>query len=197
MNFPSEEIFSLYEKLLNLHIWTKTSDTVFHKCSAEFYEWAFDVFHNIMEAMQDSGIAEPVVGMQARKESYDILMKLKWILEESINGNNDIAIDNILRGLYEKIGFQCGTAKSMLDWKGPHKERTAYEKKDTDVIPDDYDDEEEENDNDKEEWMKEDKIAAVVVVDGEGPADEKSEDKTKPEEDKEEDEEDDMSLFWK
>jgi hypothetical protein len=38
----------------------------------------------------------------------------KMIIERMVDQNKDVAVDNILRGQVEEIGFQLGTAKSLL-----------------------------------------------------------------------------------
>ncbi len=117
MNCPCDKLFGLYEEMLGLHIWTKTNDLVFHKASEWFYGTLFDVFHGISEAMQDSKMASPVDCDTAKKRSYEILMEAKSLVEAMVNENKDIAVDNVLRGLVDKLWFDCGTARGFSDWK--------------------------------------------------------------------------------
>lgn len=108
-----DKLSELYDEMLNLHIGTKTNDTVFHAASAAFYETLFDALHDSKEAMQDSKQAKPVDAKMARKRAYEILEEAKWILEGMVNSNKDMAADNVLRGLVDKLGFSCGNARAL------------------------------------------------------------------------------------
>ncbi len=96
-----------------LHVGTKTNDIVFHKASEGFYETLFDVAHGVAEAMQDTKMNSPINAKQARTQSYDILEKAKGLLESMVNENKDIAMDNVLRGLVDKLWVECGTARGF------------------------------------------------------------------------------------
>jgi len=118
MNFPGKELFALYEEMLNLHIGTKTNDLVFHQASADFYDTLFSVFHDTAEAMQDGKMSQPTNPTEAKSKAYAILMKAKEILSSMVESNSDIALDNKLRGLVDKLTFDCGTARGFTDSKG-------------------------------------------------------------------------------
>lgn len=109
----NKELFSLYEEMFDLHVWTKTNDTVFHKASESFYEDLFDVVHGVDEAMQDSKQAPTTDPKMARKRAYEIIEKAKGIVEGLVNSNKDMAVDNVLRGLVDKLGFDCGNARAL------------------------------------------------------------------------------------
>lgn len=108
-----DKLSELYDEMLNLHIGTKTNDTVFHTASEGFYETLFDVMHQSKEAMQDSKQAKPVDAKMARKRAYEIIEEAKSIVEGMVNSNKDMAVDNVLRGLVDKLGFDCGSARAL------------------------------------------------------------------------------------
>lgn len=112
----NKELFSLYEELYNLHVGTKTNDTVYHSASASLYEDLFNVVHSVDEAMQDSKQESPVDPKMARKRTYEIIEKAKSIVEGLVNSNKDMAVDNVLRGLVDKLGFDCGNARALIAW---------------------------------------------------------------------------------
>lgn len=113
MENKSKEIFALYEEMFHLHVGTKTNDTVFHKASEAFYETLFDVAHQTDESMQDSKQASPIDPVMARKRAYEIIEEAKSIVEGMVNSNKDMAVDNVLRGLVDKLGFDCGNARAL------------------------------------------------------------------------------------
>ena len=110
-----DKVFDLYKDMLNLHIGTKTNDIVFHQASASFYETLFAAFHDAKEALQDSKQESAINAKEARAKSYKLLMEAKSILESMVNENKDIAVDNVLRGLVDKLWFECGTARGFCE----------------------------------------------------------------------------------
>ena len=110
-----DEIKSLYLEILDNHIYTKTNDPVFHPASAAFYETAFAAYHGAKEAFQDSKQESPMNPKEARQKTYDALEKIKSILVSMVESNKDIGTDNVLRGLVDKISFDCGNARALLD----------------------------------------------------------------------------------
>ena len=150
-NAPCEKVFDLYRRLLEIHIATKTSDTTFHKDSAAFYESAFDFFHSVMEGMTDAGKAASMDSAAAKKETASILNELKKIAEDMVNNNDDIAIDNILRGVVEDLGFQVGTMKGILGTGSEPENGPAYEHKEDKFADEKPEDEEEKTDTQKED----------------------------------------------
>lgn len=64
--------------------------------------------------MQDLEIDKPANFEEAANEAYDLLEKAKIELEELINEDNSFGMDNLLRGLYDKLETQCGTARGFL-----------------------------------------------------------------------------------
>lgn len=178
MNCPCEELFGLYEDMLNLHIKTKTTDLVFHKESAGFYEIMFSVFHDIAEAMQDGKMSPGIDWIQARKEAYDILMKTKSMIEKLVNENKDIAMDNVLRWLVDKLWFNCGASRALLDWEAKAEEPSNQE-------PSEKEEPEEESADDVSDyWMK-----VEVEMESE---DEEEEDEEEEEEPKKKPEDEEM-----
>jgi len=108
-----DKVFDLYKEMLELHIGTKTNDIVFHQASKWFYETLFSAFHDAKEVLQDSKQESPVNAEDARKKSYKLLEEAKGILTSMVESNKDIAVDNVLRWLVDKLGFDCGTARGF------------------------------------------------------------------------------------
>ena len=104
----------LYLKLLDLHIKTKTVCPLFHEKSQDWYELAFDIFHEISEKRQDIEIDSPIDIDQAHQEGYDTIESIKNELDKMIKWSNSYGMDNLLRGLYDKIEFACGNARGFL-----------------------------------------------------------------------------------
>lgn len=113
-SMPCDVIFWLYKKVLDMHILTKWTDEQFHKASQAIYEALFEVYHKAMEGMADAGIKPGMKWEEARKKTYEAVSEAKMIIERMVDQNKDVAVDNILRGQVEEIGFQLGTAKSLL-----------------------------------------------------------------------------------
>lgn len=130
MNFPGKELFALYEEMLSLHIGTKTNDLVFHQASADFYDTLFASFHDVAEAMQDGKMSAPTNPEEAKSKAYAILMKAKELLSSMVESNSDIALDNKLRGLVDKLTFDCGTARGFTDSKDEAVEEEVSEEED-------------------------------------------------------------------
>ena len=185
MNCPCDELRQLYTDMLDLHIGTKTNDIVFHKASEGFYETLFDVLHQVKEAMQDSKQAAPINAGEARKESYTILEKVKTLLTKMVEENKDVGVDNVLRGLVDKVSFDCGTARWFTSWEQAsnqepsEKETPAEEKADeakedpaeeaTETPEEEKAEEAEEDESDNSKWDVSDYWMTVEIV----PADEK------------------------
>jgi hypothetical protein len=54
---------------------------------------------------------DPIKGDEAFQEAYDILEEAKKEIETLVNEDNSIGMDNLLRGLYDKLESECGTAR--------------------------------------------------------------------------------------
>jgi len=122
-----KRMWELFKEMLDLHINTKTTDTVFHKESLSFYENLFNSYHDTLEAMTDSWQMEWIDWAWARKRAYEILTEAKSIMEEMVWWNKDMAVDNVLRWLIEKIWFQCWTSKGLLSWSVPSPKKEESE----------------------------------------------------------------------
>jgi hypothetical protein len=85
-----DKVLDLFKEMLELHIKTKTNDTLFHKEAKFFYETIFDAYHDVKEVMQDSKQDTPTEPKAARKRAYEILNEVKSILESMVNSNKDI-----------------------------------------------------------------------------------------------------------
>lgn len=103
------EVFDIFQKLLvDIHIPTKTENTQFHKDSEQAYELAFDIFHLVSEMNQDIEEDRSVEVSEVGPEAYELVERLKEILKEEIDNNDDIGKDNLLRSLYERANGVCG-----------------------------------------------------------------------------------------
>lgn len=148
----NKELFSLYEEMFDLHVWTKTNDAVFHKSSEAFYEALFNAAHWVDEAMQDSKQASPINPSEARKKSYVIMEKAKKIVEDLVNSNKDIAVDNVLRGIVDNLWFNCGNARAFAAWECPMiKDKKVEETTDEEEVVEDAAEDAEEQE--EYEWM--------------------------------------------
>lgn len=119
-----DKLFKLYKSMLDIHIQTKTIDKVFHEATADFYELLFSLFHEISEKRQDIEMDKPANCEEAKNEAYDLLEKAKIELEELINEENTFWMDNLLRGLYDKLEFACWTARGFLPRMEDEKDDT-------------------------------------------------------------------------
>lgn len=187
MQCNCEELFDLYKEMFFLHVNTKTNDIVFHKASEGFYETLFSVAHGVAEAMQDTKMSSPTDNKKARSQSYNILEKAKKMLETMVESNKDIAMDNVLRWLVDKLWFECGTARWFYD--GDKDSDVTIEKDSPEVKKDEDSDEsetvkedesEEDEESDKDDsWDIADYGMTVEVVDIEDEDEELSEDDMK------------------
>ena len=110
-----EALFAIYKKLLLLHVGTKTNEPIFHEKSAGFYELLFDIFHEVSEKNQDIWEDKPVDCKKATKDALTLLEEAKWLVEDMIEESNTYGKDNLLRWLADKLEFQIGTAKSLVE----------------------------------------------------------------------------------
>lgn len=107
-------IFEAYKQVLLAHIQTKTTESVFHKKSEEFYELLFDCFHLISEKRQDIELDEPW-NESLMKETYDNIELVKWIVEKLIWQKNSHWMDNLLRWLIDKLEGACWDARAFVE----------------------------------------------------------------------------------
>lgn len=96
------------------HIRTKTNDALFHEKSAQLYELIFEVFHTVMEKRQDLWLDEPLDCDIASQKTYDAITDTKDILETMLEKKNSIGMDNLLRGLVDKLDSACWLVQSLL-----------------------------------------------------------------------------------
>lgn len=107
-------IFQIFERLLEIHIKTKTKDSVFHGFTAGVYEKAFDVFHRVSEKMEDIGEWMEQEDLQEMKnETYEIVEELKDIVDW-MKDKYSTWMDNLVRWLVDEIESICGNARSFV-----------------------------------------------------------------------------------
>lgn len=123
--------FNSYVKLVTAHIRTKTEEPVFHEKSAAFYEAMFEVLHEIGEKSEDVGmpIAEEKECSVVAREVLDSLVSVKEAIEAQIAKKNSVGTDNLLRGLVDKLEFQIGNAKALVDDEEEEYETAKEEKR--------------------------------------------------------------------
>ena len=124
-----DQVFALYKKALLAHIATKGTASQFHEKSAEFYEAIFDVFHAVSEKRQDLGLSEPMDCGEAGKVAYDALSETLSIVEDLIKEKNSVGMDNLLRGLADKLEGHIGDACAFLE----EEEEDEYEEEPEEV----------------------------------------------------------------
>lgn len=97
------------------HIQTKTTNSQFHEKSQEFYELLFDVFHNISEKRVDIELDTVPDDEESIKRAYDAIEEAKTIIESMVKDDNSVGMDNLLRGLADKLEFACGNARAFTE----------------------------------------------------------------------------------
>ena len=101
----------IFDRLLAIHIESKTTGSQYHKDTEKAYEFAFDAFHTTEEMKQDLGLSQASDCEDTGQEAYDLIENLKAIIEKDVKQNKDIGYDNRLRGLAERATDLCGTFK--------------------------------------------------------------------------------------
>lgn len=109
-----DKIFNNFKMVFLNHIRTKTSDALFHEKSAQLYELLFEVFHAIMEKRQDLWLDEPLDCAIASQKTYDVMVGTKDILESMVSKKNSVGMDNLLRGLIDKLDSACWLSQGLL-----------------------------------------------------------------------------------
>ena len=115
-----------YVEMLEIHIDTKTGNEPFHRKTEEFYEWLFDIAHDIWERYvdlwwqlrEDSGNCE----VQANKV-VEILTLLKSKLEEVEWVSK--GTENLIYNHLDKLEFMIWSAMwftHKMEWKGKSSE---------------------------------------------------------------------------
>jgi hypothetical protein len=74
----------------------------------------FDIFHQISEKNQDTDIDTPIGCEEASSSAIHILETVQKELDTMIKKENSFGMDNLLRGLADKLEFEIGTAKALL-----------------------------------------------------------------------------------
>ena len=105
---------AIYLKVLQNHIATKATYSQFHEKSQEFYETLFDIIHSIWEKRVDIWLDTIDDEETIVQETYDLIEEAKGIIESMVKDKNSIWMDNLLRGLADKIEFDCGNARAFI-----------------------------------------------------------------------------------
>jgi len=109
-----EKLFSIYKRMLELNIWTKTTDLLFNKASMWFYELLFTVFKQISEKRQDNEIDATITSKMAWIEANSLLKDAKEELEKMIKEDNSLGMDNLLGHLLDKLEVAYGSSKCFI-----------------------------------------------------------------------------------
>jgi hypothetical protein len=110
-----DRIFRLFRSVLDAHIGTKGVDSLFHEKSAAFYEAIFSAYHLISEKEQDIEQSKPIDCQKAAETAYGALEEAKGIVEDMVKDNDGIGMDNLLRGIVDKLESSCGDARAFTD----------------------------------------------------------------------------------
>ena len=115
MNKNLQRLLEIHNEVLIKHIETKTVFSQFHEKTEAMYETLFDTFHQIAEKRQDIEVDSPADEETAPQEVYDLIEEAKTIVEAMVKEKNSVGMDNLLRGLVDKLEFQCGNARAFIN----------------------------------------------------------------------------------
>lgn len=122
-------LFELYKQVLLAHISTKALYSQFHEKSESFYGTLFDVFHTIAEKRVDNGIDVLDDEEETVQATYDAIEEAKTIIETMIKDkSNSVGMDNLLRGLADRLEFDCGNARAFIEEEKDEEENEPNEK---------------------------------------------------------------------
>ena len=111
-----EKALAAHKAMLLLHIDTKTLDHDFHHATEEFYEWLFDVAHEIGEKYVDlwNHIESTDIG-DKKQEAHKILKNLREEIEAYASENKiTLGTEDLLWSLANKLEDMEGTSKSFI-----------------------------------------------------------------------------------
>ena len=123
--------FDAFQRVLEIHVKTKTKDIVFHDFTKSVYEKLFDVFHNIAEKGEDIKKGLPAEDVQAMKnETYELVEHVKELVD-GMKDKHSTGMDDLIRGLVNDLETLCGTARGFTVEKeeameGAEHEETPY-----------------------------------------------------------------------
>ena len=106
-----DRLLQIHNRLLQIHIESKTTGTQFHKDTEKAYELAFDVFHLLSEMRQNLWLDENTDCEESGQEAYDLLEEMKSFVYDLAASNKDVGYDNLIRSLAERLADMCGTFK--------------------------------------------------------------------------------------
>lgn len=109
-----DRLFQLYKTVLLAHIQTKTTESQFHEKSQEFYELLFEVFHLISEKRVDLELDEVKDCDILIQDTYNAIEEAKTIVYDMVKEDNSIGMDNLLRGLADKLEGACGNSRAFI-----------------------------------------------------------------------------------
>ncbi|MDD2745608.1 MAG: hypothetical protein PHU93_03665 [Candidatus Gracilibacteria bacterium] len=111
-----KKALAAYLEMLEIHIDTKTTDTLFHEKTADFYEHLFEIAHKIGERYVDlDGTLRTDSLIDKKKRVYEIISNLKKEIE-LYEGENQLTLgtEDLLGGIADELEDLEGTSKAFL-----------------------------------------------------------------------------------
>ena len=111
-----KKLLEAHNKMLEIHIDTKTMEADFHNENEKFYEELFETAHLIWEKYVDLGWKIDNSSLEEKKsEAYKILKEAREEIENYAK-NNEISLwtEDLLWSLANTLEWLEGTAKSFL-----------------------------------------------------------------------------------
>ena len=110
-----KKLMKAFVSVLGSHIRTKTTDWTFHKASEPAYEALFSAAHAIAEKSEDMGqpVSSDTDTAAIAQSAYSALEGAMKEVQAAIASNKDPGMDNLLRGEYDKLQFQCGSLRGF------------------------------------------------------------------------------------
>lgn len=105
-----------YVEMLSIHIDTKTTDSVFHEKTDEFYTELFKVAHELGEKYVDLGGKLSEDSLETKKQkAHDIIVNLRKEIE-NYKENNEVSLgtEDLLGTLASDLENIEGSSKAFL-----------------------------------------------------------------------------------
>ena len=126
-------LLDAYIRLTLWHIRVKTVWSQIHEKSEEWYDFAFDVFHSILEKKQDLGLDDPADEDTIANDLYSNIETIVSTLEKMVKEKNSVGMDNLLRGLADKAEFHCGNARCFVNEESEEEADQSGSKKESKI----------------------------------------------------------------
>lgn len=121
------------------HLATKACYSQFHEKTESTYETLFDIIHSIGEKRVDLWLDTIDEEETIVQDTYDLVDEAKTILESMVKEKNSIGMDNLLRGLCDKVESECGNLRAFIEEeKDEYEEEKETETETKGAIPKKY-----------------------------------------------------------